>query len=67
MTDAERIAQLEAEVDELKDKVDFLMRQSGLSDDEIREFRHRTTMPAPPPFGVGEDGAGLGLYSEPTG
>lgn len=49
MTDAERITKLEDEVLELRAKVDFLLRQAGFREEELADFQHHTTIPAPPP------------------
>lgn len=58
MTDRERIEQLEADVLELKAKCDFLLRHAGFSEDELVDFRQRSTMPSPPPDGVEASYAG---------
>lgn len=56
MTDSQRIEALTLEVEDLKAKVDFLLRHAGFTEEELREFRHRTTMPAPPPDCLAVDG-----------
>jgi len=58
MTDRERIETLEAEVLDLRAKCDFLLRHFGFTEDELADFRQRSTMPSPPPDGVEAPHAG---------
>ncbi len=52
MTDSDRLQKLEDEVEDLKAKLDYLLRQSGFNEAELVHFRKFSTIPAPPPDGV---------------
>jgi len=50
MMDAERIAKLEQEIAELREKFSTLCSFFGVRDEEVLEaMRQRATLPAPPP------------------